>query len=224
MAFVIVEKGNSQDIGKKFPLGMVPALIGRPTPDNKPDIVLHDECVSRRHAEICYQQNNYRLRDLNSTNGTTIDNQRLTQGEYYNLKHGSAIGIGIVPDGERVILRFQDVTASSTVPVGELSLNDDNPVTWLKINENAGEIWIDGKRFNLPRKEFDLLLCLYNRAGIVCSREELISRVWPEVIDPGGVSDAAIDQLIRRLRSKIEPDPLQPRRLITRKGFGYMLV
>lgn len=220
MVFITVEKGNSQDSGKRFSLGEEPLIIGRPAPENNPDITLHDECVSRRHAEIIYQQNQYMLRDLNSTNGTTLDRIRLISGEYYCLKDGSEIGIGITPVGERVILRFQE----ATVPVDELNSDENKLVTWLKINEDTGEIWIDGKRFTLPRKEFDLILCLYNKSGAICHREELISKVWPEVVDPGGVSDAAIDQLIHRIRAKVELNPSQPQRLLSRKGFGYMLV
>jgi pSer/pThr/pTyr-binding forkhead associated (FHA) protein len=221
---LVVEKGNDQDIGKRFALRTEPLLIGRFSQENKPDIILHDEYTSRRHAEISYQPDCYRILDLNSTNGTTIDRERLIPGKYYSLKHGSTIGIGIAPGGERVILRFIESPASSTLPINELSLRDDNFVSWLRINEDTGEIWIDGKRLILPRKEYNLILCLHNNAGKVCWKDDLIAKVWPEVVDASGVSDAAVDQLIHRLRLKIEPDPSQPVRLISRKGFGYLLV
>jgi DNA-binding response OmpR family regulator len=159
---------------------------------------------------------------INSTNGTTSDKDADTWE--VSLKHGSAIGIGIAHEGERVVLRFLESPGSSTLPINELSLKDDNLFSWLRINEDTGEIWVDGKRFILPRKEYDLILCLYNNAGKVCHKDEIISKVWSEVVDPGGVSDAAVDQLIHRLRSKIEPNITQPTRLISRKGFGYLLV
>jgi DNA-binding response OmpR family regulator len=65
---------------------------------------------------------------------------------------------------------------------------------------------------------------LYLRAGQVCSRDDMIKAVWPEVLDPGAISDANIDQLVRRVRLKIEPDPSNPARLVLKKAFGYMLV
>jgi len=97
-------------------------------------------------------------------------------------------------------------------------------LTWLRIDERLGEVWIDGHQVRLPKKEYELVVCLQKRAGKVCTREELISEVWPEVCDASGVSDAAVDQLIHRLRLKIEVDPSQPKRLISRRGYGYMLV
>ena len=63
-------------------------------------------------------------------------------------------------------------------------------------------------------------MCLQKTAGKVCTREELISEVWPEVCHAGGVSDAAIDQLVHRLRLKIEVNPSEPKRLINRRGSG----
>jgi DNA-binding response OmpR family regulator len=96
--------------------------------------------------------------------------------------------------------------------------------SWLRIDERLGEVWIDDKEVRLPKKEYKLIICLQKRAGKVYTREELISEVWPEVLDASGVSDAAIDQLVHRLRLKIEVDPSQPKRLISRRGFGYMLV
>ena len=97
-------------------------------------------------------------------------------------------------------------------------------ISWLKVGDTLGEVWIDGKQINLPRKEYKFIVCLYQRAGKVCTREELISEVWPEVLNGCGVSDAAIDQLVHRLRYKIEIDPARPKRLISQRGFGYMLI
>jgi DNA-binding response OmpR family regulator len=48
--------------------------------------------------------------------------------------------------------------------------------------------------------------------------------VWPESKDPSAISDATIDQLIHRLREKVEPEPARPSRIISKKAFGYMLV
>ena len=221
MAFLMIEKGNGEDSGRVFSLGENRALIGRLTPESKPDIEIHDDYVSRNHAEISYHQGRLMLRDLGSTNGTEIDGERIESGKFYPLKDDSAIGLGIATGGARVVLRFKESDATKPVPpqkAGEAGLS------WLKIDQERKEVWVDGELLALPRKEFNLALLLYRRAGRVCSRDEIIAEVWPEVEDPGAVSDAAIDQLIHRLREKIEPDPSKPRRIISKKTFGYMLV
>jgi DNA-binding response OmpR family regulator len=66
--------------------------------------------------------------------------------------------------------------------------------------------------------EFELLYLLASNRGIVFSREALVSRVW------GGdtyVTERSVDTIIKRLRRKIEPDPAEPRFILTVWGTGY---
>ncbi len=222
MAFVIVEKSDAEHVGKRFPVAERPVIIGRQTPEYMPDIIVGDDYVSRRHAEITFLEGRFLVRDLGSTNGTTLDGQQLDPERHYPLRHDSVIGLGISAGGARVLLRFK---VSPTVSTTRLRVGQEKPVSpgWLRVDEVAGEVWVDEKRMVLSRKEYDLIVFLHDRAGKICTRDELVNRVWPEVIDPGGVSDAAIDQLVHRLRLKIEPSPENPTRLINRKGFGYLL-
>ncbi|HEY4558246.1 MAG TPA: response regulator transcription factor [Enteractinococcus sp.] len=77
---------------------------------------------------------------------------------------------------------------------------------------------VDGKEITMPLKEFDLLEMLLRNAGRVMTRGQLIDRVW----GPGYVGDTkTLDVHIKRLRSKIEPDPSSPRYLMTVRGLGY---
>ncbi len=222
MAFVVVEKGSGRDIGRKFPLDERGALIGRGTTGSKPDIALQDEFISRRHAEISFNNHIFLLRDLNSTNGTILDGQRIESNKPYRLKQDSSIGLGIVPGGEaRVVLRFKELPTTETTRLG--SAGDITFLDWLRIDLEKGEIFVDDKPVIVSRKEYDLILYLHDKAGKVCSKDEVIANVWPEVVDASGVSDAAIDQLLHRLRLKIERDPTNPKRLISRRGFGYIL-
>ena len=221
MAFVVVEKGNSRDVGKRFSLGEKAAVIGRPTAQNEPDIPLNDDYVSRRHAEIAFEHGHFVLRDLGSTNGTTLDDERLAPGQALALRDDSVVGIGVTGGSARLLLRFKLSPTQKTV---RIEVDKDAPLGWLRLDEETGQVWVDGKPIVLSRKEYDLMAFLSRRAGKLCTRDELIACVWPEALDPGGVSDAAIDQLVHRLRLKIEPDPERPVRLISRKGFGYLLV
>jgi two-component system response regulator RegX3 len=72
----------------------------------------------------------------------------------------------------------------------------------------------------LPLKEFDLLEYLMRNAGRVLTRGQLIDRVW----GADYVGDTkTLDVHVKRLRSKIEPDPAAPRYLLTVRGLGYKL-
>jgi DNA-binding winged helix-turn-helix (wHTH) protein len=96
--------------------------------------------------------------------------------------------------------------------------------SWLSIDEGTKSVRVNGGAVDLSRKEYDALLCLYRKNGAVCSRDELIDSVWPEASNAEGVSDAAIDQLVHRLRRKVETGKGRPAHLLSRKGFGFLLV
>jgi len=71
----------------------------------------------------------------------------------------------------------------------------------------------------LSAKEYLALAHLTRQSGALVSKESLAQAVWPEY--EGQVSDYNVEQLISRLRRKIEPEPEQPRHLITVRGLGY---
>jgi DNA-binding response OmpR family regulator len=70
----------------------------------------------------------------------------------------------------------------------------------------------------LKPKEFDLLVFLARNQGIVLSRDLILERVWGW--DFGG-GTRTVDVHVRWLRSKIEPDPASPTRIVTVRGVGY---
>lgn len=75
-----------------------------------------------------------------------------------------------------------------------------------------------GIDLNLPLKEFDLLEYLLRNVGRVLTRTQLIDRVW----GADYVGDTkTLDVHIKRLRSKLEPDPAEPHHLVTVRGLGY---
>ncbi|MBB5154618.1 response regulator transcription factor [Saccharopolyspora phatthalungensis] len=79
-------------------------------------------------------------------------------------------------------------------------------------------VTVDGADVNLPLKEFDLLEYLLRNVGRVLTRGQLIDRVW----GADYVGDTkTLDVHVKRLRSKVEPDPTDPRYLITVRGLGY---
>lgn len=82
------------------------------------------------------------------------------------------------------------------------------------------EVYVSGIRVGLPPKEFTLLEAMMRRAGKLVTRDVLLSEVWGD--DYYG-DTRTLDVHIKRLRTKIEPDPKRPRLLKTIRGLGYKL-
>jgi len=78
-----------------------------------------------------------------------------------------------------------------------------------------------GSPFKLTHREFELLAFLSRSGGRVFSREELVRPVWG-LEHPGQAR--TVDNFIAQLRAKLEPDPEQPKHLLTIRGSGYRFV
>jgi two-component system response regulator RegX3 len=79
-------------------------------------------------------------------------------------------------------------------------------------------VTVSGVATSLPLKEFELLEMLLRNAGRVLTRMQLIDRVWGSDY----VGDTkTLDVHVKRLRAKIEPDPANPRHIVTVRGLGY---
>jgi DNA-binding response OmpR family regulator len=75
-----------------------------------------------------------------------------------------------------------------------------------------------GTPIELSPMEFDFLAYLIESGGDIVSRETLMQQVWRYSL---GVTSRTVDQHVARLRNKLEPDPAQPRHLITVRKAGY---
>ena len=79
-------------------------------------------------------------------------------------------------------------------------------------------VTVAGEPVQLPLKEFELLELLLRNVGRVLTRQQLIDRVW----GADYVGDTkTLDVHVKRLRAKVEPDPGNPRHLVTVRGLGY---
>ena len=88
-------------------------------------------------------------------------------------------------------------------------------VNGLQLNLEFKRCIVDGVEVKMAKKEFELLAYLILQRGKICSREEILSRVWSDEVV---VLDRTIDVNITRLRSKIG---LYGSYIVTRSGFGY---
>jgi DNA-binding winged helix-turn-helix (wHTH) protein len=93
----------------------------------------------------------------------------------------------------------------------------------VRVDVESGSVWVDGRPVpTLTDLEYRLLLLLYGRLNKICDKYQIVEAVWGEdYIDQ--VDDARIDKLLSRLRAKIEPEPANPRYLVTVRGRGYKL-
>ncbi|MXW96721.1 MAG: response regulator transcription factor [Acidimicrobiaceae bacterium] len=90
----------------------------------------------------------------------------------------------------------------------------------LQIFPDEGVVRVSGAEAHLTKTEFRLLVELASTPGRIFSREVLLERVW----GLGYFGDGRlVDVHVRRLRTKIEPDPANPRHVVTVRGLGYKL-
>ncbi|MEU2616492.1 response regulator transcription factor [Micromonospora sp. NPDC007271] len=111
----------------------------------------------------------------------------------------------------RAVLRRQSAEATDsgtpTLAAGPVRMDIERHV-----------VTVDGAAVQLPLKEFELLELLLRNAGRVLTRGQLIDRVW----GADYVGDTkTLDVHVKRLRSKIEPEPSAPRYIVTVRGLGY---
>ncbi len=168
------------------------------------DIVVTSKRVSREHAHVRREGWRAILEDLGSTNGTLLNDERVHAPT--ELHDGDRIQVG------DVILLFHDPDITYR----------DTPFPELEVNAGAGVVRVDRRTISLAPKEFALLVHLHEHAGQVCSKDDICLAVWPEC--PHDVFDYQVENLVRRLRSKLEPDAASPQMLLTVRGLGYKLV
>ncbi|GER22866.1 DNA-binding response regulator [Zafaria cholistanensis] len=110
----------------------------------------------------------------------------------------------------RAVLRRQgepEELVAATIQAGPVRMDVERHV-----------VSVGGEQVSLPLKEFELLEMLLRNSGRVLTRGQLIDRVWGSDY----VGDTkTLDVHVKRLRSKIEPDPSAPVHLVTVRGLGY---
>lgn len=110
----------------------------------------------------------------------------------------------------RAVLRRQgepEELISATVQAGPVRMDIERHV-----------VSVNGEPVSLPLKEFELLEMLLRNSGRVMTRGQLIDRVWGSDY----VGDTkTLDVHVKRLRSKVEPDPSAPQHIVTVRGLGY---
>lgn len=177
------------------------------------DIVIPERQISRQHIRVYKEGNSYYIEDLESKNGTWVNGQRV-EGRR-ELFDSDEINVALA-----VKLQFIGSGATAPLPFEP----PDSLGGRLRIDREARRVFVNNIELDpplsLPQYRLIELLYLYN--GRICTRDVVVSTVWPDVVGEG-VSEQAIDALVRRLRDRLmEVDP-DVNYIVTVRGHGFRL-
>jgi DNA-binding winged helix-turn-helix (wHTH) protein len=189
-------------------------LIGR---GSSCDIVISNQQVSREHAQILVTPQGYQLQDLGSKNGTFLNGKPLTENSL--LKDGDMIQIALA---QEFIYLGQD----ATIPLAP-SEWESSVISYflrLRLEKKSRRVWVLDQEIDPPLSslQFDFLTLLVESGGRVLSRTEVINSIWGSA-QSIGVTDQALDALVRRLRERISAYDQSHDYVITVRGQGYRL-
>jgi hypothetical protein len=177
-------------------------------------LVLPERQVSREHIRIYREGEKFHLSDLNSKNGTWVNREQI-KNTTVTLQDGDEISIALA-------VRMTYVASEATAPL----LKDDQPPSRgiLRLDREARRVFVKGQEVDPPLSlpQYRLLELLYDGHGRVCTREEVIESVWPDAIGEG-VSEQAIDALVRRLRDRLNEHAPDMQFVVTVRGHGFRL-
>ena len=171
---------------------------------------------TRVHLRITRDARGYLVEDLDSKNGTCINGRQVQPNTPVHLQDGDEIQVALC-------VRLLFVGAESTVP---LAGREAGPIVLggLRLDKAQRRVWIDDRELEPPLSlaQYRLIEMLADASGGVVSRERVIATVWPEAAEEG-VSEQAIDALVRRLRDRLaELDP-EHEYIVTVRGHGFRL-
>jgi len=194
--------------GQRWVIDKEQMIIGRGT---SCDIVLPERQVSRQHAQIERDNVGYLLRDLGSKNSTCVNGEEV-RDKPYRLKDGDEIQLALC-------VKMGFIGADATLP---LALSGPN--RGLHIDQAARRVFIGGLELTPPLSvaQYRLLELLFEREGEVISRDAIVEAVWPEE-ETMGISEQAIDALVRRLRDRISAADPDHAYIVTVRGHGFRL-
>jgi hypothetical protein len=206
---IVIHEGERA--GQRWTIQNDSMLVGRGT---ECDLVLPERQVSRQHIRIRIEGETYYIEDLDSKNGTWVNGQQL-KGERL-LKDGDEIQIALA-------VKMSFLESEATAP-----LSVDSPLSGasgrLRLDRDSRRVFIGDREIDPPLSlpQYRLLELLIDAHGGICTREQVIEAVWPEAVSDG-VSEQAIDALVRRLRDRLAEVDTEHQYIVTVRGHGFRL-
>lgn len=184
--------------------------------DHKPDLVLLDVLMPGMDGwETCR-----RIRDISSLPIVILTGSQTTEEAVVRGLDYGADDYLIKPVGNReLVARVRAILRRAKLPAApEMQKESVYSDSYLTVNSAELKVMVNGERVKLTPIEFRLLAYLIANAGRVLTHQQLLEKVWGwEYVDD-------VDYVriyVSHLRQKIEPDPAEPRYIVTEPGFGY---
>jgi pSer/pThr/pTyr-binding forkhead associated (FHA) protein len=193
--------------GQRFVLDRA-LVIGR---EASCDVTIPDRQVSRFHARVTPEEGSVTLEDLGSKNGTHRNGESISGS--VDLKDGDLVQIALIQS-------FMFLTSDSTLPLTEELTRPGR----LRLDTRSRGVWVNDQSIEPPLSslQFHVLNILYENSGQVVERSKLVSEAWGDE-EAVGVSDEALDALLRRLRERIASVDPTHNYIVTVRGHGVRL-
>ena len=184
------------------------------------EIMIPNREVSRYHARFTLTPEGVTIEDLGSKNGTHCNGKAIAEPTI--LQDGDIIQIALA---QQFLYLGNDATATIPLDGGEVEpYSMQSTIGRLRLDKRSRRVWIGDDELLPPLSvsQFHLLEMLYDRQGRVVERQELITSVWGDK-EAAGVSEQALDALIRRLRDRLAAVDPTHSYIVTLRGHGVRL-
>jgi len=182
----------------------------------KPDLVLLDVVMPQMDGwQVCS-----RIRDVSDVPVIMLTGQRQTEDDVVlGLDHGADEYLHKPVGNKELVARVRAVLRRAELPSyldkGKRPVYNDN---YLMVDVAERKVMVNGERVRLTPREFRLLVLLIENLGTILTHKQILERVWGwEYIDD-------VDYVriyVSHLRQKLEPEPAQPKYILTEPGVGY---
>jgi hypothetical protein len=175
------------------------------------EVAIQDRQVSRFHARLTPTLDGVVLEDLGSKNGVHCNGNPVA-GKI-TLKDGDTVQIALAQ-------QFLYLTSDATVPLSDFEETSGH----LRLDVRSRRVWVKNQLIEPPLSalQFQVLRVLYDHQGQVVDRRQLVSEAWGDE-EAVGVSDQALDALLRRLRDRITAIDPALAYIVTVRGHGIRL-
>ncbi len=175
------------------------------------EVVIPDRQVSRFHARLTPTVEGIVLEDLGSKNG--VHRNGIPVVGQVTLQDGDMVQIALAQ-------QFLYLTSDATVPLAE----SETTARRLRLDQRSRRVWVDNQLIDPPLSalQFHVLRLLSDHEGQVVDRQQLVSEAWGNE-EAVGVSDQALDALLRRLRDRIAALDPSHTYIATVRGHGIRL-
>ncbi|WP_169237503.1 FHA domain-containing protein [Candidatus Roseilinea sp. NK_OTU-006] len=205
---LIIESG--QLAGHRWLIASDVLIIGREV--GVVDLMLPERQVSRRHAKIERTPQGFVLTDLNSKNGTFLNGKEVKEPKL--LQDGDEIQIALC-------VKIIFVGSDATAPLNARRATQPG-VRGICIDKESHRVYIVERELEPPLslQQYRLLELLMDANGGLVSRQDIVEHVWEDE-SACGVSEQAIDALVRRLRARIAEYDSDHEYIVTVRGHGF---